>query len=151
MNKAELFPSWKQAVENYVAQNPEPGSVLTRTWLMEQFGIPQPTTVEEFQKAGLLFLQAFTKFRESLLVDHLIDLQTDRNGNYEVIHPKDQTRIAMETRLREITRSFRKMHTSVAFVNTNALTESQRAENTDAMVKIAAMRANVNRRKLLGR
>ena len=150
-NVVEFFPVWKQALKNYVDSNPQPGSVVTKKWLMDQFRIAEPVTASDLHEANLEFLQNFSRFKDELLQDYLIALRANHDGGYEVVPPNQQTRMAIEVGIKEIRRSYNKMHLTAACVNKDALTEAERTENTDGLAKIAAMRAMVSRRKLLGR
>jgi hypothetical protein len=145
------LPLWKEALKKFISTDPKPGDLIRNDWLMSEFGISQPETANDYVKSQLEFLQAFTSFKDALLEDYRIDLKPVRGVGYEVVHPKDQTRLALEKRTLNISRELRKMTRSIAFVNVEVLSESERREHTDGMTKAATIQNMFNRRRLLGR
>lgn len=147
----EILPLWRNALANFIATDPKPGDVIKRTWLMEQFGIEKPITAEEQQSAQLQFLHDFLEFKEALLEEHKMELRSIIGVGFEVIHPREQTRFALERGTKAIGKEIRKMAKSVAHVNTAALSEAELRERTDGLAKISGMQAIFSRRKFLGR
>lgn len=148
-NPVSLFPEWRQAVQDFLAMNPQPGFVLKREWLMNAFGIPAPVTADDQKQAALRFLVCLEHFKTVLLEDHCIAFKTINSVGFEVLAPKDQTRHAVVTRTKNVYRELRHMARQVAFVRLDQLTDAERRENADAQVKISNLRALMFSTRLL--
>lgn len=151
MSELSKFPLWKQAIENFLKLNLKPGDVISKNWLMTEFGIPKPVTAEDLQAASLEFMKAMNAFRETLLEEHLIDLKSVHGQGYQVVPPHQQTRLALTSRLRNVASELNKMHRSIAFVDLSKLNDAERKENADGLAKAAAIKSMFSRRQLLGR
>lgn len=152
-DELNLYPPWRQAVENFRAAGFTYGDFVSLVWLYENLGIQMPrdgTPHAEAKRLELRFLGQFSTFRRQILEEMQMDLEAGAKGEdgrgYLVISPQDQTRLAMQDGRRDITRSLRRMHRRVANVNTSNLTADQRRENADAMARIASLAAIARRR-----
>ncbi len=150
-NQAQLFPAWKQAYETFLGLNPEFGFVLNKKWLMEKFDIPEPVSVEDVQESELAFLSNFERFRSELLENNFMDIVSIGKGNYQVIHPKDQAKVALLDWGKAMSKEGKRLKRRSSFVNTSVLSESERQEHTQVVAKVATIQSMFNRRKLLGR
>lgn len=146
-----ILPLWRQALHNLLEQNPGPGSIIKKDWLMVEFGIPSPVTAQEQREAELDFLKQFVEFRRELLEVYQIELLAIPGTGYEVVHPRDQTKLALRIRTRNIGKELRHMLRSVANVRLGELNDGERREQADGMAKAASLASMFNRRNLMGR
>lgn len=137
----QLFPAWRHAESRLLIEGLEPGKIIPREWLMDAFGLREPQTVPEVQRNALIFLRQLTDLRDSLLCRHSIMLRAISGIGYQVVPPESQTGVAMKDRTDEIKRSFAKLTREISHVQMDALNDSQRADNTNAIAKVGALRA----------
>lgn len=152
VSKSRSNVGWKFAVKELLSLKPKPGHFISREWLHEQFGIYEPTswTRDEWLQYNFKFLANMEKFRDELLEVHNIDLVKVRNKRgWVVLHPKDQTRNALEEGLREIANSLTRTTKRILYVDTAALTPKQKQENLEALNKIEIMRATFTKHRRL--
>lgn len=148
---AELYPVWKEAVDQFLRMKPEYGHVVTKVWLFEQFKILKPVTAQDQQDAELAFMKYFDRFRSEILENHKMDLKSLGRGNYKVVHPREQTSLALYSGTKDIGKAIKRMSRSIVYVNTEVLNDSERIEHANGLSKAATIQSMFNRRKLLGR
>ena len=126
----------------------KPGDILPHTWLYEQFecsGLSDPSkiTAEQYMKLRLKLLSQFEAFREALLEQDQIDLQSVPGVGYEIVPPADQSGRAVRDTLRDIEKAVRKGGLRGTNVNTALLTAEQRREHADNLVRLGLLRRMV--------
>lgn len=147
----QILPLWKNALNNFINSNFKYEDIISKQWFMKEFGISEPVTAEEQRKASLEFVKCMEAFREVLLCEHMIELTSVIGEGYKLVHPRDQTSLALKTRTKNISKEIRKMGQSITCVNTSMLTEAERKSHTDGMAKASMLASMFDRRKLLGR
>lgn len=141
MEVVQLYPAWKNAVCRLMENPPPPGHIITHEWLQENFGLKEPTGIEEYKAMQFELLQAMTAFREALLESHQIALKSVPGKGYEVVAAKDQTKFALTTGIASVKREMAKMASILLNVDHAQLTVDERRENADALAKAAMMRS----------
>lgn len=141
----ELFPSWRQALANFRSAGYTYGDILPHSWLFEQFeceGLAEPSkiTAEQYNKLKLKLLGQFEPFRETLLEQDQIDLQSVPGVGYELVPPSDQSGRALKDAYREISKAMRKGIARSSNVNTALLTAEQRREHADNLARLGMLR-----------
>lgn len=134
-----LFPAWRQAEADLLAQGTTYGSIVSEEWLAQAFGLKPATTIQQAERNQLVMLRQFTALRESLLQNHKMMLRSVRGVGYTVVPSHLQTRVAQQDRAKEVKSALRKMAAELSHVNQAALDESQRKENADALAKLGGM------------
>lgn len=149
-NNTKLYPSWKEAVQVLLREGSEPGTLITREWLNTHFGLKTPVTAEEQKKYQLEFLGYFKSFETELLTEHQIALKTTRDGGYIVLPPNQQTEWAERTALKKMSRAIHQGLNRLVNVNTAALTDAEKKENSDSLARISWVRdAVANKQKVV--
>jgi len=151
MSDVVVLPIWKNAVNNFIIKGSKPGDLISKSWLMREFGIEEPKTMSELQKAQLKFMGCMNKFQTELLEEHQIALKTVQGVGYEVVAPEDQTRFGLVAGVRAIAKAITATERTVANVKVDSLTDAQRQEHSDGLAKVANMQSMFSRRRLLGR
>jgi hypothetical protein len=136
----KLYPAWRQAESDLLAQGVTFGSIITTEWLDEAFGIRQAKTIAEHEKNELVFLRQMTALRESLLESRKMMLVSEPGVGYRVALPEEQTKLSMHVRTREIKSAMGKLLREVSNVAQDKLSDDQRKENSDAMAKLGSLR-----------
>lgn len=136
----KLYPAWRQAEADLLANGLTYGSLVTDDFLNAAFGILPPRTIAEYEKNKLVFLRQFTALKDSLLEGRKMMLVAEPGVGYRVAMPEEQTKLAMHIRTREVKNALRKMFAEVKNVDTSRLTDAQRQEHADAVAKMGALR-----------
>lgn len=140
----ELSPSWRQALVNFRKAGHAYGDVLLHTWLYEQFeceALSDPRiSWDNAKKLQLKLLGQFTPFRETLLDEDQIDLQSVPGVGYELVPPADQSGRALKDTVKEIAKAMRKGIARASSVNTALLTTEQRREHADNLASLGMLR-----------
>lgn len=140
----ELYPSWRQALVRFRDAGFSFGDILPHAWLYEQFeceALNDPRiTWEQAQKLQLKLLSQFQPFREALLDQDQIDLQSVPGVGYELVPPADQSRRAVKDTMKDIEKAMRKGVARATNVNTALLTAEQRREHADNLARLGMLR-----------
>lgn len=149
-DRTRLYPAWRQAEADLIAQGMTFGSIVTTEWLEAAFGLREARTISEYQKNELVFLRQVTALRESLLETRKMMLVSEPGVGYRVVLPEEQTRMAMHVRTREIKNAMAKLLREVSNVDLSKLSDAQRKDNADALAKLGALRSTM-RKQLKGK
>ena len=106
---------------------------------MQCFGIDEPKTIPEADKARLRFLSQFNNLRDALLTKHRLMLRPIDGIGYRVVHPEHQTETAVKDRGAAIKRELSHLVQELSHVRTEALTDDQRKVNADALSKMGTL------------
>ena len=136
-----LYPAWRQAEADLLAQGVTYGSLITREWLDAAFGIREPRTIAEAERAQLVRLSQTQALRDSLLQNHRMMLRPTKGVGFTVVPADQQTRVAMDDRTREVKSALSKLAREISHVDLTKLDDAQRKENTDAQAKLGALRS----------
>lgn len=143
MSEVKLFPAWKQAVRDFLAEFAY-GDTVTHEWLAEHFGLPLPDekmSAAAFRARQFEWMAAVEGFKTTLLHDHQVMLQTVWGEGYRWTHPGEQTAAATREFEREAGKAFRAAGSRLRNIRLNELTDDQRRANADAMAKMASLRS----------
>jgi hypothetical protein len=141
----KLHPVWRQAVQDFLEADVEPGFVVQHKWLESHFGMDKleddaSLTVAQFRERQFEWLRNLEAFKTELLEEHQICLVSVHGEGYRVVPPAEQTGAAQEKFEREVKRSYRQAALRMKNVRIAELTESQRKENVDAIAKLSMLR-----------
>jgi hypothetical protein len=146
------YPEWKQAADKFMDGGKGPGDLLEFEWLHEAFGMAAPDTassVAEYQKAQLRFLNLFKHFERWLLEEQLLALQSRPGLGYEIVRPAEQARWAAEQLAARMGREFRRAGRRLAFTKVEELTDQQRQAHVDTMARVGRMRAAMRQPRVI--
>lgn len=145
----KLYPAWRQAEADLLANGLTFGSIITRDTLEAAFGIKPAETIQQHISNELIYLRQTTAMRESLLESHRMMLVSEPGVGFRVAMPQEQTKLSMHQRTREVKAAMQKLSREITHVQTSMLNDEQRKENSDAQAKIGALRSMV-RKQLKG-
>jgi hypothetical protein len=143
MTEPTLFPAWKQAVSDFLAEF-QYGSMVSLEWLESKFGMPSLTdshrmTAEQFKARQFEWLANIEAFKDALLKDHQVCLQSVRGRGYRWVPPHEQTGLAVREFEREARRVFRQTGSKLRNLRHTELTDEQRRSNLDATTRLSAL------------
>jgi hypothetical protein len=134
-----LYPAWKEALKLW---NHTWGDTVPHEWFYEAFGlepIRDDMTVKQAEAIKLKFLGQFTPFRQALLEDRQMWLDSVPGYGYEVVTPGEQSRRAYESRMRNVAKELRDMARQLQHVNIGLLSNDERRENADLLARHAGL------------
>lgn len=145
IDNVELYPSWRQALVRFRESGLTYGDTLLHTWLYEQFECealaePNKISADQYIKLRLKLLGQFDPFRETLLDQDQIDLQSIPGVGYELVPPADQSARALKDTIRDVNKAIRKGVARGTGVNTALLTTEQRREHADNLARLGMLR-----------
>lgn len=151
MSELTTLPSWRQAAHDLLQQFGY-GDLVSLEWLEGKFGLPsisdsQRMTAEEFKERQFEWLANIEAFKEYLLKEHQVCLQSVRGKGYRWVPPHEQTALAVREFERDARRVFRQTGSKLRNLRHTELTEDQRRANIDATAKLSAL-AGMTRKAL---
>ncbi len=139
----KLYPAWREAVQQFLAIGHKPGVILSLDWLYAVFGIARPaadTRHEVARKAELAFLGQFDGFRNCLLIEHQIALDSVRGAGYRIVPAPEQTTWAEKDGKQELKRALKRLGLRLTHVDLAALSSDERRQNADALARFSMLR-----------
>jgi glucokinase len=138
------YPSWRQAVQDCLREF-KYGDMISHAWLAEHFGMPTmgdevEMTAQDFRSHQFEWLSNIESFKNELLRDHSVLLQSVRGEGFRWVPPQEQTRIAEDAFQKDANRAFRSAGNKLRNIRVFELSDEQRRENVDAVAKMAAMK-----------
>jgi hypothetical protein len=133
------FPLWKQAVEDLLALEPNPGFVLSEAWLMEhlELEVPEYGTAEKFKKWNLSWLQARSAFFDALRDDHALQFAMKEDGGWRLLAPGEVSKNALARMKHELYKELKRARLSLSCADRTRMTELELGENAEAMTRVA--------------
>lgn len=139
-----LFPVWRQAVRDFLAEF-NYGDTVGLEWLEKHFNLltlddKERLTAAAFRARQFAWLSHIEAFKRELLVEHQVCLESVRGEGYRWVTPQEQTGVAMKEFERDAKRAFRGAGLRLSHIRVDELSDAQRAENLDAVAKVAMLR-----------
>lgn len=100
----------------------------------------QRLTEAAFKQRQFAWLTRIEAFKEELLHQHQVCLQSVHGEGYRWVHPAEQTSSASRDFERDAKRVFRTAGQRLKNIRAHELTEDQRRENSDAIAKLSQLR-----------
>lgn len=151
MTEVTVLPTWKQAVQDFL-QEFAYGDLVPLEWLENRFGMPGLSetgrlTAEQFKERQFEWLANVEAFKDCLLKEHQVCLQSVRGRGYRWVPPSEQTGFAVREFERDARRVFRQTGNKLRNLRHTELTDDQRRANMDATAKLSAL-AGMTRKAL---
>lgn len=127
------------------------GHVISKDWLMAQFGLKEPKTGtrKDFETFAFSLLSHMDAFRDHLLKDHKMCLDSVRGEGYRIVPPRDQAGLAMARLQKSVSSEIRKAVMTLTHINESLLTTEERQHQSAQLGKVAALSA-FSKEKLIG-
>jgi len=144
-----LYPAWKEALKLWRFTW---GDIVPHEWFYEAFGLTpicDDMTVKRAEQIKLKFLGQFTPFRQAMLEDRQMWIDSVPGYGYEVVTPGEQSRRAYESRIARIAKELRDLDRQLRHVNIGMLSQDERRENADLLARQATLRRGFGARAVL--
>lgn len=141
--EAEYHPAWREVLHRWPTTGFTWGDTIPHDWFYKAFNLTPITdgmTIKQAEVIRFKFLGQFESLRRALLEEYRMDLVSVRGYGYEIVTPAEASRRAYEEEMYEIRKAMRNMARRLRFVPIAQLTDEQRRENTDLLVRAAGLR-----------
>ncbi|WP_047297602.1 hypothetical protein [Pseudomonas fluorescens] len=143
MSELTKYPAHKQAVEDFLKEF-KYGDLVGHDWLEDRFGMPSVgesklLTQEQFKARQFEWLASVEAFKDELLKEHQVCLQSVRGRGYRWVPPHEQTGVAMDELGRNVRKVFRGAGQKLRHLRITELTDEQRKTSLDAVAKLSAL------------
>lgn len=145
-----LFPPWKNAVARVERGEYKYGDLIPESAIDELLGLEKPkgrVEVSAVKSYQLARLNALDSFKKALLNDLMMDVESVPGQGYRIVNPKEQTELAVKAGDKAIKKALRNTRDRLVNVNYALLDSDQRRQNTDAIVRTAAIAQQFNQIK----
>lgn len=143
MSELTKYPAHKQAVEDFLKEF-KYGDLVGHDWLEARFGIPSMgdsklLTQDQFKARQFEWLASVEAFKEELLKEHQVCLQSVRGRGYRWVPPHEQTGVAMDELGRNVRKVFRGAGQKLRHLRIKELTDEQRKASLDSVAKLSVL------------
>lgn len=149
MNEPIKHPSWRQAVDDFLALKAEPGYLLTKAWLVAALRLEEPRSIEEKERFDLDYLGGVSALRAELLEKHCIAFKAARGEGLQMLTAQEQVEYAMEERDRLIGKALRFGARTLMYLRSNELSQQQRTNHADQLARHAQLASVIKRTRSL--
>ncbi len=127
------------------------GDLIDHQWLNQAFEVqwPEQGTRKQMERCQLQFMSEMDRFREALLTEYRMALQSIPGKGYRVVPVKEQTSVAMKQCRNRVSRVLRRTMQELEFIQYDMLNAEERQNNLEAKAKVAFIGAAARRRKVL--
>lgn len=144
MSEFTKYPAHKQAVDDFLKEF-KYGDLVGHDWLEARFGMPSVgesklLTQDQFKARQFEWLASVEAFKDELLKEHQVCLQSVRGRGYRWVPPHEQTGVAMDELGRNVRKVFRGAGQKLRHLRITELTDEQRKTSLDAVAKLSALR-----------
>jgi hypothetical protein len=133
------------AIERFLAEAFEPGTIVTHEWINQALAIPVPKTVEEWQSCQLERWSRVYQFRSRLLVEHKIMLDNVHSAGYRIVPSNQQAAFGVQVATEYIEKGLHKGRQIVRHTNVVDLTTAEQRRLADVEAKLDSLRRIFNR------
>lgn len=138
-SNTKLHPIWRQAVQDLVAIDPQPGYVLTREHLEHWLEVKRPArgTYEEIRDYELKFLAMRDRFFDELLRKHQIQFgEKDRGADgWKILPPHEVAKYSRKQSDRDLKKTLRRQRERLAHTDLTGLNPEQQREHAETLVR----------------
>ena len=138
-----MLPTWKQAVQDFLREFGY-GDLVPLDWLEGRFGLPSLSdsrrmTPDQYRERQFEWLGNIEAFKDCLLKEHQVCLQSVRGRGYRWVPPHEQTDFAVREFEKDARRVFRQTGNKLRNLRHTELTDDQRRANLDATAKLSTL------------
>jgi hypothetical protein len=138
-DNVKLHPIWRQAVQDFLATDPQPGDAVTRQQLEAWFEMTRPTrgTYNEIRDYELRFLATRDRFCDELLRKHQVQFgekERDEDG-WRVLAPGEVAKFTRRQSERELKKALRRQRERLAHTDLSGLTPEQQRDHAETLVR----------------
>lgn len=123
------------------------GDVISHDWMRWALDIPEPRNLAHAQEVQWQTLERVEQFKEALLVDHCIYLQSVRGHGYLIVHPKNQAGTAIRLAMKAVRREIEKCQTVISHTRVSMLSADEHKRHVDAAAKVGGLSAMLNKQR----
>lgn len=142
-----IVPWLQNAIDQFDKDGFKHGDTLSHDWIRWALEIPAPSTVAAANEAQFVLLHRFDAFREYLLVNRKIALQSVRGKGYWVVPPDEQAKVAAEEAMKLIRRGLATGTKILEHADHSKMSATASTRHTNVQVKMSGLKAMVNRQK----
>lgn len=135
------------AIEQFDRDGFKDGDLVSHEWLKWALKLPEPQTLEEAKRCQFTTLARVEDFKDRLLTERQIALQTVRGEGYRVVPPKEQASFAAETAVGYVEKGLRVGRRIIANTRMGALNTEERRQHDDTAAKMDTFRRMVRRER----
>ena len=123
------------------------GDILTHDWLQWALDIPEPATVAEAQETQWLTLQRVDAFRDYLLVNRSIALQSVRGQGSWIVPPSEQARVAAHEAMKQVRKGLERGDKLLTHARLSEMDSAAQRRHTDTQVRLSGIGQLMKRQK----
>ena len=144
----KAIPSWLQrASMMFDRDTHQDGDMLSHSWIRFALDVPEPKKLADVEDIQWMMLTRFDAFRDWLLIDRKIALQSVRGQGYRIIPPSEQARIAVEEAMKMVKKGLEKGDKLMVNTRTSELSSDEAKLHTDAHIRLCGIGDMMRRQK----
>ena len=132
---------WLQrAISLFCSEDRRDGDILTHEWIRWALEVPVPRKIEDAEQMQWMLLQRFDAFRDCLLINKKIALQSIRGIGYWIVPPNEQARVAAEEFMKSIHRGMERGVKIIDNTRCDQLNHVEMKLHTDTQIRLIGIK-----------
>lgn len=147
----EQMEAWlTHAIDQFDKDKFADGDMITHDWLHAFLLIREPknVTTETMQEYQFLKMRRYEEFRDYLLRERQIALESIRGEGFRIVPPHEQASYAVEKGMRLVSKGFNTSAVLLQNTRMNKLTRQEATRHTDAQVRLDGLQQLVKRQRV---
>ena len=141
-------PDWfTHAIHCWGSEGRQDGDILTHDWIRWALQIPAPQNLEEAEEIQWVMLNRVETFKDWLLTEHKVALQSVRGKGYWVVPPSDQARYAAEEWAKHVIKAQKRAEALMENTRMDALTADERKRHIDTHIRMKGVSQLISKKK----
>ena len=133
-------PVWlDRAIDLFDADSHKDGDILSHDWIRYALDIPTAKTVEDFERIQWVLLARVEAFKDWMLINRSIALQSVRGKGYYVVPPNDQARFAAEEAMKHVKKGLQQADKVLTYARLADMDDDARKRHTDTHVRLSGI------------
>lgn len=112
---------------------------LSHKWLNIALQIPKPETIEESERIAWVRIHRLESFKDYLLTQRQMALQSVRGDGYRIVPPNEQAKYAAEVLVKGIGSATKKSNRLLDWTNISVLSSDERRRHVDTEIRIRSI------------
>lgn len=138
--KKEGIPNWlSKALKVFDLDGKRDGDILSHDWIKYALDIPSATTLDEADTIQWMTLTRVEQFKDYMLTERKIAVQSVRGRGYLIVPPSDQAYYGATEAMRLVKKGLDKGGKILNHTRLDQLDTDERRRHTDAQIRISGI------------
>jgi hypothetical protein len=129
------------------ADNHKDGDILSHDWIKYALDIPTAKTVDDFERIQWILLARVDAFKDWMLVQRQIALQSVRGKGYYIVPPNEQARFAADEAMKHVKKGLQQADKVLTHARLADMDDDAKKRHTDTHIRLTGIGQLMSRQR----